>query len=121
MENLSLPSRCLIIADFPSFFKGAFGARSVFAFMQRKKLLITFPRYPLWCVRPRTTSRGGQTNMKRSFLYTKRIFMRNIQGIFFEESCFLAPPRADFQKVKQNRIKVKNIFNGNEKSVLIEA
>jgi hypothetical protein len=47
--------------------------------------------------------------------------MRNIQGIFFEESCFLAPPRADFQKVKQNRIKVKNIFNGNEKSVLIEA
>ena len=38
-----------------------------------------------------------------------------------KKTCLLAQPHIDFQKVKQNRIKVKNICNGNEKCVLIDA
>ncbi|MBQ6961996.1 MAG: hypothetical protein IJP78_13585 [Clostridia bacterium] len=38
-----------------------------------------------------------------------------------KKTCLLAQLHIDFQKVKQNRIKVKNIFNENEKYVLADA
>ena len=106
---------------FPAFFQGFFwGPFRVRVHTARKTVDNSSPLSLV--VRSVTDYKPWRTDKRKtSFLYIYCIFMRIIQGIFFEKSCFLGPPRADFQKVKQNRIKMKNICNENEKCVLIDA